>query len=98
MVIYDDLIEEEGLAVDFFVDDWKNKSFVQQMIAYHDEAQLEVTRDLVEFKWFSKESLGWTSEDDDKDCLAKVNQWKAEENWAVTFVPSTTSTNPFDYR
>lgn len=79
MVIYDDLIEEEGLAVDFFVDDWKNKSFVQQMIAYHDEAQLEVTRDLVEFKWFSKESLGWTSEDDDKDCLAKVNQWKAEE-------------------
>lgn len=79
MVIYDDLIEEEGLAVDFFVDDWKNKSFVQQMIAYHDEAQLEVTRDLVEFKWFSKESLGWTSEDDDKACMAKVNEWKAEE-------------------
>ena len=79
MVIYDDLIEEEGLAVDFFVDDWKNKSFVQQMIAYHDEAQLEVTRDLVEFKWFSKESLGWKSEEDDKECLAKVNAWKAEE-------------------
>lgn len=79
MVIYDDLSEEEGLAVDFFVDDWKNKSFVQQMIAYHDEAQLEVTRDLVEFKWFSKESLGWASEDDDKECLEKVNQWKAEE-------------------
>lgn len=79
MVIYDDLIEEEGLAVDFFVDDWKNKSFVQQMIAYHDEAQLEVTRDLVEFKWFSKKSLGWTSEDDDKECMAKVNAWKAEE-------------------
>lgn len=79
MVIYDDLIEEEGLAVDFFVDDWKNKSFVQQMIAYHDEAQLEVTRDLVEFKWFSKEALGWQSEDDDKECLAKVNAWKAEE-------------------
>lgn len=86
MVIYDDLIEEEGLAVDFFVDDWKNKSFVQQMIAYHDEAQLEVTRDLVEFKWFSKESLGWTQVDDekeqekiDKECIAKVNTWKAEE-------------------
>lgn len=86
MVIYDDLIEEEGLAVDFFVDDWKNKSFVQQMIAYHDEAQLEVTRDLVEFKWFSKESLGWIQVDDekeqekiDKECIAKVNTWKAEE-------------------
>lgn len=86
MVIYDDLIEEEGLAVDFFVDDWKNKSFVQQMIAYHDEAQLEVTRDLVEFKWFSKESLGWTQVDDDKEqeridkeCMAKVSAWKSEE-------------------
>lgn len=86
MVIYDDLIEEEGLAVDFFVDDWKNKSFVQQMIAYHDEAQLEVTRDLVEFKWFSKESLGWEQVEDekeqekiDKECIAKVNAWKHEE-------------------
>lgn len=86
MVIYDDLIEEEGLAVDFFVDDWKNKSFVQQMIAYHDEAQLEVTRDLVEFKWFPKESLGWKQVEDekeqekiDKECIAKVNAWKHEE-------------------
>lgn len=35
MVIHEDLLEEEGLLVDFFVDDWKNKSFCQQMIAYH---------------------------------------------------------------
>lgn len=83
MVIYDDMIEEEGLSVDFFVDDWKNKDFVQQMIAYHDEAQLEVSRKLVEFKWFSKESLGWVKVDDEKEqkkidaeCLAKVNEWK----------------------
>ncbi|MBF0015102.1 Nif3-like dinuclear metal center hexameric protein [Enterococcus casseliflavus] len=38
----------------------------------------------------------------EKECIPrfieKFNQWKAEENWAVTFVPSTTSTNPFDYR
>ncbi|WNL63459.1 hypothetical protein [Citrobacter phage Tr1] len=86
MVIYDDLIEEAGLAVDFFVDDWKNASFVQQMIAYHDEAQLEVTRDLVQFKWFSKESLGWVEVDDpkeqekiNKECEAKANAWKKEE-------------------
>ena len=79
MVIYDDLIEEHGLAVDFFMDDWRSKSFVQQMIAYHDEAQLEVTRDLVKFKWFSKDSLGWTGPDDDKGCLAKVEAWKNEE-------------------
>lgn len=83
MVIYDDMIEEEGLSVDFFKDDWKNKDFVQQMIAYHDEAQLEVSRNLVEFKWFSPESLGWKKVDDpeeqkkiDKECLAKVEEWK----------------------
>lgn len=83
MVIYDDMIEEEGLSVDFFMDDWKNKDFVQQMIAYHDEAQLEVSRNLVEFKWFSPESVGWKKVDDpdeqkkiDKECLAKVTEWK----------------------
>ena len=83
MVIYDDMIEEEGLAVDFFMDDWKNMDFVQQMIAYHDEAQLEVSRNLVEFKWFSPESVGWKKVDDpeeqkkiDKECLAKVTEWK----------------------
>lgn len=79
MVIYDDLIEEAGLSVDFFVDDWKNKEYVQQMIAYHDEAQLEVTKSLVQFKWFSKESLGWKSSEDDDECEAKVKQWKADE-------------------
>lgn len=86
MVIFDDLLEEHGLLVDFFVDDWKNRSFCQQMIAYHDEQQNEVTRDLVQFKWFSKESLGWTQADDpkqqeqiNKECVAKVSAWKAEE-------------------
>lgn len=86
MVIHDDLLEAEGFLCDFFVDDWKNKSFCQQMVAYHDESQVEVTKDLVQFKWFSKESLGWTKVDDpkeqekiDKQCKKKVEQWKAEE-------------------
>lgn len=35
MVIYDDLLEQENLLCDFFVDDWKESSFSQQMIAYH---------------------------------------------------------------
>ena len=35
MVIHDRKLKAEGLAVDFFKDDWKNKSFCQQMIAYH---------------------------------------------------------------
>ena len=54
MVIHDQLLKKNGLAVDFFKDDWKNKSFCQQLVAYHDEAQLEVSKDLVKFKRFEE--------------------------------------------
>jgi DNA polymerase I-like protein with 3'-5' exonuclease and polymerase domains len=52
MVMHDAMLEEEGLLVDFFTEDWKSKNFCQQMIAYHDEAQYEVRRSAVEFKTF----------------------------------------------
>lgn len=55
MCIHDKKLEEEGLIVDFFKDDWKNKNFCQQMIAYHDEAQYEVRRSAVKFKKFESE-------------------------------------------
>jgi DNA polymerase I-like protein with 3'-5' exonuclease and polymerase domains len=55
MVIHDKMLEKEGLAVDFFRDDWKNKDFCQQLIAYHDEAQYEVRRSAVKFKKFETE-------------------------------------------
>lgn len=55
MVIHDRKLKAEGLAVDFFKDDWKNRLFCQQMIAYHDEAQLEVKKELVQFKMFATE-------------------------------------------
>ena len=55
MVIHDRKLRESCLTVDFFRDDWKNLSYSQQMIAYHDEAQLEVTKDLVKFKLFKTE-------------------------------------------
>lgn len=35
MVYQDKLYKEEGIYVDFWKDDWKNKHYVQQMIAYH---------------------------------------------------------------
>lgn len=34
-VIQYNMLEKEGLIVDFFRDDWRNKSFSQQMIHYH---------------------------------------------------------------
>ena len=53
MVRWETLMRKEGLWVDFWKDDWKTSSFAMQMIAYHDEAQIEVTKDLVKFKRFA---------------------------------------------
>lgn len=55
MVLHDQKMRAEGLTVDFFKDDWKNKNFCQQLIAYHDEAQLEVKQSMVKFKTFETE-------------------------------------------
>jgi DNA polymerase I-like protein with 3'-5' exonuclease and polymerase domains len=60
MVLHDRYLKAEGLTVDFFIDDWKAKleagdHFCQQLIAYHDEAQNEVTRASVTFKMFKFE-------------------------------------------
>lgn len=55
MVIHDRKLRERGLIVDFFKEDWRNKQFVQQMIAYHDEAQYELNKELVKFKLFKTE-------------------------------------------
>lgn len=81
MVIYDDYLEAEGFLCDFFVDDWKNCSFSQQMIAYHDEAQLEVTRDLVQLRWFKPEEIGLVQVEDKEEQkkIDKAAKAKAEE-------------------
>ena len=55
MVIHNERMQKEGLIVDFFNDDWKATSYVQQMMAYHDEAQEEVSKDLVDFHMFETE-------------------------------------------
>ena len=55
MVIHDRKLRSHGLIVDFFTEDWRNKPFCQQMIAYHDEAQVEVSKNLVKFKMFKTE-------------------------------------------
>jgi hypothetical protein len=52
MVRWETKMKAEGLSVDFWTEDWKNKQWGQQMIAYHDESQIEVTKGLVKFKKF----------------------------------------------
>lgn len=52
MVLHECKLKAEGMYVDFFRDNWKEKEFCQQLIAYHDEAQCEVKMSLVAFKTF----------------------------------------------
>lgn len=72
MVIHDVLLKEAGLAVDFFLDDWKNKEFCQQMIAYHDEAQLEASASLFEFKRFATKEEAQAFKDEQEATIGKV--------------------------
>lgn len=55
MVLHDRKLKQHNLVVDFFAEDWKQRTFAQQMIAYHDEAQTEVSKSLVKFKMFKTE-------------------------------------------
>lgn len=54
MVIHDRKLKAAGLLVDFFSEDWTKRDFCQQLIAYHDEAQLEVSKTAVQFKRFAE--------------------------------------------
>jgi hypothetical protein len=55
MVIHDRKLKASGMLVDFWKDDWKNMDYCQQLIAYHDEAQLEVSKKMVKWKLFATE-------------------------------------------
>lgn len=63
MVLHYHKLKAEGLTVDFFKDDWKSKNFCQQLVAYHDEAQLEVSKSLVKFKMFATKEEAQTFKD-----------------------------------
>ena len=54
MVLHEDKLRDANLIIDFFRDS-DISSFSQQLIAYHDEAQIELTKDLVKFKMFDTE-------------------------------------------
>jgi hypothetical protein len=65
MVLHDRALKAEGLLVDFFKEDFSSKPYCQQMIAYHDEAQAEVSKELVKFKTFNTEE--------------EAAEWKAQQ-------------------
>lgn len=65
MVMHEQKLKAGGMFVDFFRDNWRAKDFCQQLIAYHDEAQLEVRRKMVTWKKFDNEveCKEWVSDD-----------------------------------
>lgn len=73
MVLHDRKLKANNLSVDFFKDNWKNREFCQQLIAYHDEAQLEVSKQSVKFKRFA------TKEEAE---AFKEDRMKAGEIWS----------------
>jgi DNA polymerase I-like protein with 3'-5' exonuclease and polymerase domains len=66
MIYHDRMLKAEGLSIDFFLEDWKARpEFCQQLIAYHDEAQCEVTKGSVTFKKFATEDEAKAFKSDD---------------------------------
>lgn len=89
MVIHDRLLRAEGMIVDFFKDDWQNaKHMCQQLIAYHDEAQSEVTKGSVTFKTFKFD--GPYEVQDEKGKMVISPEAKAAKKLAEAFKASQT--------
>jgi len=65
MLIHDRMLKEEGLIVDFFKESPDGRDYCQQLIAYHDESQLEVPASSVKFKLFKTKE--------------KAEKWKAKK-------------------
>lgn len=85
MVYQEKLMREQGLIVDFWSEDWKNKSYAQQLIAYHDEAQFEVTKDLIKWKVFPV-SGAWEVWSEDKQKLVDSPEAKEAKKECENFV------------
>ena len=65
MVLHEKYLKAENMWVDFFRDDWQNMDFCQQLIAYHDEAQLEIRKSMVKWKKFADEAMCKAFKSDD---------------------------------
>lgn len=92
MVLHDRALRAEGLIVDFFIEDWKARGedgeYCQQLIAYHDEAQSEVSKKSVTFKVFKFE--GPYEIADEKGKMELSPNAKAAEKAAKAFKAAQT--------
>lgn len=72
MVLHDRKLRDAGLLVDFFRDDWTKKDFCQQLMAYHDEAQLETNKGSVVFKRFETKEQAQAFKDQQTEQHGKI--------------------------
>lgn len=83
MVLHDRYLKAEGLSVDFFTEDWKARledgHYCQQLIAYHDEAQSEVTKKSVEFKVFKIDATNPDRKEAEKAAEKACKAFKADQ-------------------
>lgn len=81
MVLHDRKLKAENLIVDFFKDDFKHMAFCQQMIAYHDESQLELSKHLVKIKTFNIEQKPTQEAQKEESARAKAlaNAYKKQQ-------------------
>jgi DNA polymerase I-like protein with 3'-5' exonuclease and polymerase domains len=91
MVIHDKLLKDRGYAVDFWTQDWKNMDYLQQIIAYHDEAQSEVTKGLVKFKSFDTEEEALAFKQTRKD-LSDIGHSKDGKYYVALCIPGYLAT------
>lgn len=64
MVLHDRALQKEGLLVDFFSDTLEGREWCQQLIAYHDESQCEVSKKSVKIKRFATKDEAQAFKDD----------------------------------
>ena len=67
--VYQDVeFRKLGIDVNFWLEDWKNKPYVQSLIMYHDECQMEVKHGLIKYKKFETEEdrKSWINTQDEE--------------------------------
>ena len=85
MVLHDRKLRAAGLLIDFFKDSLVGREWCQQLIAYHDEAQAEVSKKSVRFKVFPLNLAEHLDTEKDKVAyLTSLAQEFKEQQFAAT--------------
>jgi DNA polymerase I-like protein with 3'-5' exonuclease and polymerase domains len=85
-VLIDRLASEAGLGIDFWKDDYREKSYLQSMICNHDEQQFEISKSLIKWKKFE-------TEDELSAFLRENPEWSATHSERGFFAGTSIANN-----